>query len=78
MAKKQSNTVRAEGSGQIFIVGPRGDGWTFRSSTSGAFSTKVMSNDAYKAASQKANTAIQEALKHPPKVALAGKASKDK
>lgn len=67
-AKKQGFVVAPKGGeGQWFVVGPRGDdNSTFRSSTSGQFATRVMSNDAFKAASGKANTAIKEALKHPP------------
>ncbi len=57
--------------GQIYVVGPRGgvvtrEAHTFRSSSSGQFVTRVMSNDAYKSASGKANTAIKEALRNSP------------
>jgi hypothetical protein len=71
-AKKPSNTA-PKGGGQIYIVGPRGGSMgretvTFHSSSSGQFTTRVMSNDAFRSASGKANTVIKEALKNPPKV----------
>jgi len=46
-------------------VGPT-SGRPFRNVSSGAFSATVMSNDAYKRASAKANSAISQALRSPP------------
>lgn len=68
-AKKPSSPPK--GGSQIYVVGPRGgpttrEAHTFRSSSSGQFVTRVMSNDAYKSASGKANTAIKEALRNSP------------
>lgn len=74
MAARKSSTPNARSGNGFYIVGKRAGGIgpkaseTFRSSTSGAFVTRVMSNDAFKSASGKANTAITEALKHPPEV----------
>jgi hypothetical protein len=69
--KKKFNT-RSERTGKFTVVGPRGSGSegrsTFRSSSSGEFVTRVMASDVFKAASEKANTAIEVALKHPPTV----------
>lgn len=66
--KRPNSTVRNPDV-QFYVVGKRGrDGGTFRSSSSGQFSARVMSDDAFRSASGKANTAIREALTHAPKV----------
>lgn len=70
-AKKPNGPPKT--SGQMYIVSPRsgpagkGD-VTFRSSSSGQFNTRIMSNDAFRSASGKANTVIKEALRSPPTV----------
>ncbi len=71
MAAKKTSGASPKSAGQIYIVGPRGGAHetdTFRSSTSGQFTTRVMSNGAYRSASRKANTVLKEVLKNPPTV----------
>jgi hypothetical protein len=74
LAARKSSNASHKGGGQFYVVGPRGSGAggreavTFRDSSSGQFTTRVMSNDAFRSASGKANTVIKEVLKNPPKV----------
>ena len=55
--------------GKFFVIGPRGGNETFRTSFSGKFETCVMAKDTFRSASKKANSAIKEALRHPPGIA---------
>jgi hypothetical protein len=73
LSAKKPSGPSPKSSGQFYIVGPRGgsagkETVTFRSSSSGQFNTRVMSNGAFRSASGKANTVIKEVLKNPPKV----------